>query len=107
LLAYDTSPREGTPVRVARIVDARGRSEAIALEEHALPRTRWRIDRRTRSETPPRIVRSLEDTPFYARAIVDASFGGERAHAMHEVLALDRFTQPWVRFLLPFRMRRA
>lgn len=106
-LSYDAQPHEGEGARIAGIVDANGRMHSAHFEEHALPRSKWGLARSTRSEAPPRIARSLEDTPFYARALLDASFDGEPARAMHEALSLDRFAMPWVRFLLPFRMRRA
>jgi carotenoid 1,2-hydratase len=51
-------------------------------------------------------MRTLEDTPFYARSIASATFGGQPSAVVHEELSLDRFRSPWVRFLLPFRMRR-
>lgn len=55
----------------------------------------------------PRLLRTYEDTPFYARSLAAATFGGKPATVVHEALSLDRFASPWVQFLLPFRMRRA
>jgi carotenoid 1,2-hydratase len=74
----------------------------------ALPRTGWRIDRATRSDpaVPARVQRTLEDTPFYARSLVHAGWLGEPVTAMHESLSLDRFAQPVVQAMLPFRMPR-
>ena len=73
-----------------------------------LPASAWRIERATRSDAgqPPRIVRSLEDGPFYARSLVECSLAGEPALAMHESLDLSRFASPWVQAMLPFRMPR-
>jgi carotenoid 1,2-hydratase len=51
-----------------------------------------------------RVVRSFEDTPFYARAHVEARVGGRVGRGVHESLDLDRFRRPSVQFLLPFRM---
>jgi carotenoid 1,2-hydratase len=75
----------------------------------ALPRTAWGIDRRIRADPGdrPRIIRSLEDGPFYGRALVEASLEGEKVIAMHEVLAAHRLRRRWVHFLTRFRMRSA
>jgi carotenoid 1,2-hydratase len=54
----------------------------------------------------PRLVRSLEDGPFYARALVETRLAGLPALAMHETLAAERLRRGWVRFLTAFRMRR-
>jgi carotenoid 1,2-hydratase len=52
-------------------------------------------------------VRTLEDTPFYARSLLSVgNNAGVARLAMHESLDLERFRSPWVRRLLPFRMRR-
>jgi carotenoid 1,2-hydratase len=75
-----------------------------------LPRTRvWRIPRGTRADPnpPATVIATLEDTPFYARSVVASRLEGEQVTAVHESLSLDRFRQPWVRMLLPFRMPRA
>lgn len=75
-----------------------------------LPRTRiWRIPRATRADpdATATIVETLEDTPFYARSVVASRLQGEAVTAIHESLSLDRFRQPWVQMLLPFRMPRA
>jgi carotenoid 1,2-hydratase len=48
----------------------------------------------------------LEDAPFYARSVVAARLFGEPVLSFHESLALDRFANPWVRLMLPFRVPR-
>lgn len=76
---------------------------------HGLPASRWwRCPRDTRSEGPekPRIIRTLEDSPFYARTIIESTLLGSTAPGVHESLALDRFTAPWMQWMLPFRTRR-
>ena len=73
----------------------------------ALPMTGWRIARGTQAEGGrASVVRTLEDTPFYARSIIEAKLLGERVHAMHESLSLDRFRLGVVKAMLPFRMPR-
>lgn len=70
-----------------------------------LPPTRWRVPRRI-SATAPSIAKTLEDTPFYARSVVTANLLGHPVTAMHESLAMNQFTAPWVQAMLPFRMPR-
>ena len=73
-----------------------------------LPKSGWRITRETRSDRghPAALVETLEDTPFYARSLVRTSLAGESVTAMHESLSLDRFANPVVQAMLPFRMPR-
>jgi carotenoid 1,2-hydratase len=54
-----------------------------------------------------RIRRSLEDTPFYARSLLDCRILGHRVEAVHETLDARRFALWWVQNLLPWRMPRA
>jgi carotenoid 1,2-hydratase len=72
----------------------------------SLPRTAWRLNPSMRSDTPAARLQVLEDTPFYARAVLDASLAGEKVVAMHETLDLRRLTLPIVQGMLPFRMPR-
>jgi carotenoid 1,2-hydratase len=73
-----------------------------------LPGTLWRVARRTRADAgfSPRVLQTLEDAPFYARSKIATRINGAEMEAIHESLSLDRFAQPWVRALLPFRMPR-
>jgi carotenoid 1,2-hydratase len=74
-----------------------------------LPTTGWRVARRTRADLGygARIVRTLEDAPFYSRSLLDTRLLGSSAPAIHESLDLDRFRARWVQCLLPFRMPRS
>ena len=71
--------------------------------------TRWGLDRVVHADAgaTARVVRSLEDGPFYARAIVETRLGGRPIALMHETLAADRLRRRWVRFCTRFRMRYA
>jgi carotenoid 1,2-hydratase len=51
-------------------------------------------------------VQTLEDTPFYARSLVNMMYEGKSVTAVHESLSMTRFRQSWVHMLLPFRMPR-
>lgn len=71
------------------------------------PTALWRMARETRSDDGrARVLATYEDTPFYARSLLAATLAGEPVRAMHESLSLDRFRNPLVRLMLPFRMPR-
>jgi carotenoid 1,2-hydratase len=104
---YDATARDGARTQLALRLDAAGGARPFAPPaEQDLPATLWRIARATRSEAPARVVKTLEDTPFYARSWLAARLAGEDVLAFHESLDLDRFASRWVQVLLPFRMAR-
>ena len=70
--------------------------------ELALKPGLWGVKRVTRGDGAARVVKTLEDAPFYARSLVET----DGVVMVHESLSLERFKQPWVRMLLPFRMPR-
>lgn len=106
---FDGTCRAGDPFGLALRFDRAGRPEAIdpPPRQH-LRRTNWLLPRLTRAEAghPARLVRTLEDTPFYTRNHLAARLFGEVAPTVHESLDLDRFAAPWVQRLLPYRMPR-
>lgn len=106
LLTYDVRDRLGAERALALEVSATGDAHVRDdLHRVSLPRTRWRLDRSTLALArgqQARLVQSLEDGPFYARALIDA---GGAALAVHEELSLVRLRRSWVRFLSGFRMR--
>ncbi|WP_005221483.1 hypothetical protein [Marichromatium purpuratum] len=103
---YNMDRRDGTPFSLALNFAADGTiSEFDPPPNHKLPRgTVWRSPRSMQADEPPRIVETLEDTPFYTRSVVSAKLQGRQAEAVHESVSLDRFTSPWVQPLLPYRM---
>jgi len=106
---YDARPREGPPCEHGLLFRDDGRVEPLAAaQHHTLPRTRWGIARATRADAgeAPQVVRTLEDTPFYARSLVQTTLAGQRVAAVHESVSLDRFAHPLVQLMLPFRIRR-
>jgi carotenoid 1,2-hydratase len=116
-VVYDVEPRHGAARVLAQRFMPGGQVQALTVPaRQPLPRTTWwRVDRQVCaadsssgfSVDPPRVLRTLEDTPFYARSLLDLSLDGERReHAVHETLDVRRLTQPWVQTLLPFRMPR-
>ena len=106
---YDATRRDGTNRTLSLRFDKSGNVEHIA----APPKQRlgstaiWRIPRNTHAvNSEARIIKTLEDTPFYSRSLLSTNLLGERTTAMHESLSLNRFSTRWVKALLPFRMPR-
>lgn len=108
-ILYDVEPRDG-PRRTLSLEYRPDGSIATGAPEPVvkLPSTGWRVSRATRSvmERPPRVLRTLEDTPFYSRSLLTNDADGTAGRAMHESVDLDRFAARWVQTLLPFRMPR-
>jgi len=107
---YDVNRRLGGKFSLAMRFDPTGAIEHFAPPSVIdLPGTGWRVKRETRSDNgyTATVLKTLEDTPFYARSILSSHLLGESVTAMHESLSLDRFRARWVQMLLPFRMPRA
>jgi carotenoid 1,2-hydratase len=94
-LALDIGP-DGTATRF------------LAPPAQQLPATLWRMQRAVRGDSgrDVRLIKTLEDAPFYARSMIASQIAGEQLTGVHESLSLRRFSAPWVRALLPFRMPR-
>jgi carotenoid 1,2-hydratase len=106
---YDVQPRQGPDRVIAQRFARDGSAQAFeAPPRQDLPRSKWRLDRRMRTEpgTPARVLQTLEDTPFYVRSTVQAGLLGETVTAMHESLDLPRVVSLPVRLMLPWRMPR-
>ena len=71
-----------------------------------LSRTFWRVPRQMRSADTPRLLETLEDTPFYQRAVLEATLSGERALTFHESLDVAKLERLSTRLMLPWRMPR-
>jgi carotenoid 1,2-hydratase len=106
---YDTRPRNEAPRGLALTFSPQGEAQHMHAPPLAqLPNTGWRLPRQTRSDAghEVRVLKTLEDAPFYSRTLIDARLFGVREPAIHESLSLDRFRSRWVQCLLPFRMPR-
>jgi carotenoid 1,2-hydratase len=110
---YDVQPsdvkRSGASRLVARRFAADGSSHAFeaSSRQRLAPSALWRIDRQARAAELPRVLRTLEDTPFYARSLIEMQAGrGQRVQAVHETLDVPRLVSPLVQAMLPFRMPR-
>ena len=113
IVLYDVTRRGGGDMAFALRYDNAGVAhELVPPPRVALPHTGWRIPRATRADAGVapsdrvRVLRTLENTPFYARSLLQTRWKGETVQAMHESLSLNRFRTAWVRTLLPFRMPR-
>jgi len=107
---YDVTGREGPGPKLGLRFDPAGHVEPFEAPPFIkLPSTLWGVQRGTRVDPQggARVVQTLEDTPFYARSVIETKLLGETATAMHESLCLDRFNSRWVQTLLPFRIPRA
>ena len=109
LLSYAGHRLNGAPFALGLSIDQQGRIEEREVPpSQRLPKTLWQIDRR--SPVYPgsfsKIVKTLEDTPFYARSLIEQEVSGGRHLAMHETLDCRRFANPIVKAMLPFRMPR-
>lgn len=107
VVTYDVAPRETAPIALRF---SGNNVESIAMpSSHALTTSRWGVARNAHADDglTPKLASALEDTPFYTRSLIDTQCGGVRGLAMHESVDLARFVQPWVQFLLPFRMQRS
>ncbi|MCA9558293.1 MAG: carotenoid 1,2-hydratase [Myxococcales bacterium] len=107
-ILYDVDRADGSHERWGRVFHADGRvtESDPPIRERLRPGT-WRVEQAVRTERPGsvRVVRPLEDTPFYTRNWLETLYEGRPAPTMHESLDMRRFEADWVRFLLPFRMR--
>ena len=106
---YDVRRRDGSALTLGlRFDKSGGVDEVDPPKRQALPASPiWRVERRTHADGGAACVsRTLEDSPFYARSVLETTMFGEKTTAMHESLALDRFSSQWVKCLLPFRMPR-
>jgi carotenoid 1,2-hydratase len=105
---YDAERRREGPLSLALRFNARGEVEKLTPPPVvALPMTNWGMVRRTRADDgAAQILRSFEDAPFYSRSLISSPFAGAPVAWVHESLSLDRFANPIVRLMLPFRMPR-
>ncbi len=109
MVCYEGVRRDGSRFASALRFAPDGKASAEAIPELAhLPRSKWLVERSTRSDNgAASVVRTWEDTPFYSRSEIQTQLLGENVVAVQESLDLDRFKSPVVQFMLPYRMPRS
>ena len=107
---YDATQTNGARTVLAERFKPDGSWESFepAKKRESLAKTSWRIDRGVRGDagTVSRVLQTLEDTPFYARSLLQTRLLGEQVTAVHETLQPQRLRQKAVQMMLPFRMPR-
>jgi len=105
---YDVTMRDGGRRSLALVFNDDGELREIDVPPSVrLPRTGWTMPRSTQSEDgAARVIKTLEDSPFYARSLVASRLLGQPVTAMHESLHLNRFRSPIIQSMLPYRMPR-
>ena len=110
VILYNTELKGGDRQELALAFGPDGHLQQVtAPPEARLPATPvFRIPRRTRcdADTQPRLLRTLEDTPFYSRSVIETRLFGETATGVHESIKAGRLRSPLVKMMLPFRMPR-
>jgi carotenoid 1,2-hydratase len=103
---YDVTRRDGSQFCFGRRFAGGVVSEFDVPPVHRLKNGIWGMSRDVRSDSPPQLLSTLEDAPFYTRNHVRMSLDGAACEAYHESLSLDRFIHPVTQLMLPFRMPR-
>ncbi len=103
-LTYNATSSGGQQKQLALSIDDSGTlSQGEVAPVQHLRRGLWGMKGQIHLQQPVTQVTMLEDTPFYTRSMIQTA---DRRSVMHESLSLQRFRQPWVQFLLPFKTRR-
>jgi carotenoid 1,2-hydratase len=106
---YDIREQSGSERLLALKFNRDGHIDNFdAPPRQALPKAFWRVGRSIRSahNNPPRVLQTLEDTPFYIRSVIESSLLGQRVVSMHETLNIPRLHSATTRLMLPFKMPR-
>jgi len=105
---YEGVRRDGSRFAAALRFDAAGTAHEEELPPGApLPRTAWLMHRRTRADRGrAHVLKTWEDSPFYARTALRTRLFGSEVEAVHESLSLNRFRTPIVQWMLPYKMPR-
>lgn len=112
IITYDVATRrDATHKRRAfAFDDARGlrRADTAGTELLDGGKAFWGVRRRLVGDSGTQAVhrRALEDSPFYTRSLISTTMRNRPYRGVHESLRLDRFVDPVVQCMLPFRIRR-
>jgi carotenoid 1,2-hydratase len=105
---YEGQRRDGSHFGSALRFDASGTPHEEELPLVApLPPTWWALPRQTRADRGhASVIRTWEDSPFYARSTVAARLFGAPVTAIQESISLNRLINPVVQWMLPYKMPR-
>ena len=106
---YDVRQKNGIENLIAMRFKPDGSTEPFkAPARQSLKKTGWRIERHMRTDLGSEVKTNqlLEDTPFYARSILQSSLLGESVVSMHETLNVPRLVATSTQLMLPWRMPR-
>ena len=109
MCVYDAALRGGGVRRASMRFGPGGDARHVEAPEAApMGRTAWGLRRELRADpgTTPRALRSMLDAPFYARATVETTIGGERLSGVHEVIDLRRYANRAIRPMIAWRVPR-
>ncbi len=105
---YEGTRRDGSHFGSALRFDASGTPHEEELPLVApMPPTWWGMKRQTRADRGhASVIKTWEDSPFYARTTLAARIFGEPVVAVQESISLNRLVNPVVQFMLPYKMPR-
>jgi carotenoid 1,2-hydratase len=108
VVIYEGKRRDGSHFGSALRFDASGTPHEEELPLVApLPRTWWAMERQTRADRGhASVIKTWEDSPFYARSTVASRLWGQSVVAVQESISLDRLVNPVVQLMLPYKMPR-
>lgn len=109
VVIYDTRRRDGSHDCIAARITRSGETIPIPRPQStSVGRGFWGVPRNGHHDVGavPTLNRTLEDGPFYTRSVIGTRLLGEEVELMHESLSGDRFANPLVKLMLPFRMPR-
>jgi len=106
---YDAIRRDGSRLGVGIAFGRDGAARIVTPPPTTrLRRSLWAVKRETRADAGyrPEQVQAMLDAPFYCRAAVRTSIGGEVTVGVHEALDLRRFRAPLLKPMLALRVPR-
>ena len=107
-ILYDATRKDGSQHLLGLRFGPDGLQQFEPPPRQRIGRGFWGVEQFTRcdADVKPRLIRALEDSPFYTRSLVETSLQGERVSMMHESYSGSRFSSPIVKLMLPVRMPR-
>jgi carotenoid 1,2-hydratase len=106
-IVYDRTLLDNSSAGFSLAIDRTGKAHEITLpEQQKLPTSFWQMKRPLRADHPVTLLATLEDSPFYTRNLLRTKIGDEDVDVFHESLSLDRFRNPMIQMMLPFKMPR-